>query len=174
MSISQKVNRALRGTVGPKAFALEVTRRLVITARQRRDRKRLNSVGTPPAAQLTSEFAKLNATELLQHFRNRNTPKFFPFAGTDPSLARHAAQVMAHRWPLLGFGEINFGAEIDNLREPISEVRWPLDYHADVLLVRGDDSDVRVLWEVNRLGQLLVLARAYGNSGDESFAEEVF
>ena len=174
MSISQKVNRALRGNVGPRAAALEVARRLVTTARRRRDRKRLGSAGPSSAAQLTNEFAMLNSADLLEHFRNRTTPKFFPFEGTDPSLMAQAVNVMAHRWPILGFGEINFGAEIDWLREPVSGMRWSLDYHADVVLVHGDGSDVRVLWEMNRLAHLLVLARAYAQTSDEPFAEEVF
>src|SRR3712207_7347092 len=106
----------------------------------------------------------------LEHFRTRATPRFFAgfdeaeheggrvgnAAGSDES-AREAREVLAHRWPLLGYGALEFGAEIDWLREPVSGVRWPLDYHCDVRLVRGDGSDVRVLWELNRLGHLLAL-----------------
>jgi hypothetical protein len=82
--------------------------------------------------------------------------------------------VSAHRWPLLGYGPIDFGAEVDWLREPVSGARWPLDFHADIVLARGDGSDVRVLWELNRLGHLLTLARAYAFTNDETFAEEFF
>jgi hypothetical protein len=82
--------------------------------------------------------------------------------------------VSAHRWPLLGYGSIEFGAEVDWLREPASGVRWPLDFHGDVVLARGDGSDVRVLWELNRLGHLVTLARAYAVTNEESFAEEFF
>jgi Heparinase II/III-like protein/Heparinase II/III N-terminus len=90
------------------------------------------------------------------------------------ALVAEAREVCAHRWPLLGFGTFEFGAEVDWLREPVSGARWPLRFHGDVPLVRGDGSDVRVLWELNRLGHLLTLARACAVAGDENFAEEFF
>lgn len=90
------------------------------------------------------------------------------------ALVAEARGVCAHRWPLLGFGTVEFGAEVDWLREPVSGARWPLRFHGDVPLVRGDGSDVRVLWELNRLGHLLTLARAYAVTGGEEFAEEFF
>jgi hypothetical protein len=85
-----------------------------------------------------------------------------------------AREVVAHRWSLLGYGALDFGAEVDWLRDPSSGVRWPLTFHGDAKLVRGDGSDVRVLWELNRLGHLVTAARAYAQTRDESFAEEFF
>ncbi|HST53302.1 MAG TPA: alginate lyase family protein [Pyrinomonadaceae bacterium] len=91
------------------------------------------------------------------------------------ALLREArAIVSAHRWPLLGYGTLDFGEEIDWLRDPASGGRWPLVFHGDVRLARGDGSDVRVLWELNRLGHLLTLARAYAVGREESFAGEFF
>src|SRR5262249_38928298 len=104
-------------------------------------------------------------------------PKFFS-GFTEPHTARwqreifpeQTKQILAnaerireeHCWPLLGFGEKCFGAdEIDWNRDPLSGVDWPLEYHADVNLFRGDGSDARVLWELNRLSPLLTLGRAY-------------
>jgi hypothetical protein len=96
--------------------------------------------------------------------------------GPDASagVIEEAREVSAHRWPLLGYGALEFGREIDWLREPVSGALWPLEYHGDAGLVRGDGSDVRVLWELNRLGHLLALGRAYAHAGDETFAEEFF
>src|SRR5438105_2988930 len=151
-------------------------------------------------ASLAPAFARMSGAELLAHFRGRATPRFFegldtargspgavgrdggPSAETVAALtdervaalAEEARGVVAHRWPLLGYGTLDFGAEVDWLREPVSGARWPLAYHGDVALMRGDGSDVRVLWELNRLGHLLVLARAYALAGDERFAEEFF
>ena len=90
------------------------------------------------------------------------------------ALLEEARGVVAHRWPLLGYGTLDFGREIDWLREPVSGARWPLSYHGDVELARGDGSDVRVLWELNRLGHLLAPARARAVAGEERFAEEFF
>lgn len=94
--------------------------------------------------------------------------------GCSGGILEEARAVIAHEWPLLGYGVLSFGEEIEWLREPVSGARWPLEYHGDVALVRGDGSDVRVLWELNRLGHLVVLGRAYVASRDEEFAEEFF
>ena len=130
-------------------------------------------------AQLATAFANMNLTQLLAHFRDRKTPKFFPEferpAGKRlDKISEDAREVLAHRWPLLGFGKLEFGAEIDWLCDPVSGIRWPLKFHSDVVLVRGDGSDVRVVWELNRLGHLLTLGRAYALTGDEQLAEEFF
>ncbi len=58
--------------------------------------------------------------------------------------------------------------------DPLSNYAWPLDYHRDIKLVRADGSDVRVLWELNRLGHFLTLARAYSLTNDERYAAEFF
>jgi hypothetical protein len=63
---------------------------------------------------------------------------------------------------LLGFGEKCFGAnEIEWNRDPLARINWPREYHGDINLFRGDGSDARVLWELNRLSQLITLGRAY-------------
>ncbi|MDT5159081.1 MAG: hypothetical protein QOH51_3438 [Acidobacteriota bacterium] len=158
--------------------------------------------GAGASARLSHAFAQMSGAELLEHFRVRKTPRLFAGfddvedAGSDDvdagsedvedksgrvcladksaELTEEARGVLAHRWPLLGYGTLEFGASVDWLREPVSGVRWPLTYHGDVQLVRGDGSDVRVLWELNRLGQLLTLGRAYALTGDEELAEEFF
>lgn len=200
MSIKRKIKRALRGEVGPRAASLEAGRRVAAALRRRRERALLGAGdggrAAPPRGrgpQLAPAFARMEGAELLAHFRGRATPRFFEGfdavgRGGAPSAERFAAptdervaalseearRVVAHRWPLLGYGTLDFGAEIDWLREPVSGARWPLSYHGDVGLVRGDGSDVRVLWELNRLGHLLALARARALAGDERFAEEFF
>src|SRR5690349_24106429 len=40
--------------------------------------------------------------------------------------------------------------------------------------MRADGSDVRVLWELNRLGHFLPLAYAYSSTKDERYATEFF
>ena len=59
-------------------------------------------------------------------------------------------------------------------RDPLSNYVWPLDYHRDIKLMRADGSDVRVLWELNRLGHFLTLARAYSSTKDERYSAEFF
>ncbi|HEX8142174.1 MAG TPA: alginate lyase family protein [Pyrinomonadaceae bacterium] len=190
-SLIPKLRRALRGEVNARAVALETLRRGRERLRRRRERASLERRAEQPA-RLSAEYAHLSSTELLAHFRRRTSPKFPPgFAAsnrestarlqrelfpveTEELLARAALIVKEHRWPLLGYGEKGFGEKIDWLRDPLSGADWPLDYHGDVGLARGDGSDARVLWELNRLGHLILLGRAYALTDDEGFAAEFF
>jgi hypothetical protein len=181
----------LRGGVSARALALEAARRSRASLRSRRERAMLSELNERPA-RLRAEYARMPARELLAHFRARTHPKFLPgFAAPSSSLAslqrelfpaetagllENATRIaQEHAWSLLGYEEKSFGEEINWRRDPLSGVEWPLDYHLDVRLTgRGDGSDVRVLWELNRLSHLVALARAYAVTDDERFATEVF
>jgi hypothetical protein len=184
-----KIRRALRGEVDARTLALEAWRRSRAARERRRERVSLVQLAETPA-RLRAEFARLSPGGLLSHFRNRTGPKFLP--GFDAlsetaSLQRHlfpfetaqllerAARIVdEHCWPLLGYGEKVFGEEVEWLRDPLSGMLWPLAYHADVQLARGDGSDARVLWEINRFTHLVTLARAFAVTNDERFSTEVF
>jgi hypothetical protein len=191
MSIKSRIGRALRGDVSARAALLEAGRRGLIAVRRGRERASLRmrsrDGGAYGAARLSHTYARMSGAELLEHFRTRSSPRLFEgfderedegarvgLAGESDELIEEARGVVAHRRPLLGYGVLEFGEEIDWLREPVSGVSWPLEYHCDVALVRGDGSDVRVLWELNRLGHLLTLGRAYAATRDETPAEEFF
>lgn len=62
-------------------------------------------------------------------------------------------------------------------RDPRSGYLWPLDYHRDISLMRSDGSDIRIVWELNRLAHLIPLGRAYAVTKDErltiSFLEQL-
>lgn len=185
VSIADRLRRALRGGVTPRAAALEAVRRGRATLAARRERARLaETKGRLAPARLRPEFARLKPSELLAHFRERSAPRLPPgfeeaARGESPAdllaaSVREAEEVLSGRWSLLGFGPLELGAEVDWLRDPSSGARWPADYHADVRLVRGDGSDVRVLWELNRLAHLQTLARAYALTREERFAEAFF
>jgi hypothetical protein len=140
---------------------------------------------------LAREFANTPTAKLLEHFRSRPAPRFFPgfevcrdslselrskeVAVEDAALLNEARAIVSdHRWPLLGYGELGFGKEIQWLRHPVSGSRWPSDCYADGALTNTAGADVRVLWELNRLGHLITLARAYAVTGDSDFSEEFF
>ncbi len=55
-------------------------------------------------------------------------------------------------------------------RDPRSGYLWPLDYHRDIKVMRSDGSDIRVVWELNRLAHFITLGRAYMLTKDERFA----
>ena len=65
---------------------------------------------------------------------------------------------------------ITFNHPIEWNRDPRSGYLWPLDYHRDLKLMRSDGSDIRVVWELNRLGHFITLGRAYERTKDERFA----
>ncbi len=190
MVIMSKMKRALRGDVGTRTIALEAWRRACVLLQHWHERAILDQLDGRPAG-LRREFARMPAPELLEHFRSRPDPKFLPgfnapahatadlqhqlFPAQTEQLIRRAAEITEkHRWPLLGYREICFGEEINYRRDPMSGAEWTLDYHAAMKLVRGDGSDVRVLWELNRLAHLITLGRAYSMSSDERLASEFF
>ncbi len=188
-SLIPKLRRALRGDVKPHVLALEAWRRSRVSLERRRERAMLFELDKAPA-RLRPEFARLSATELLEHFRQRLSPKFFPgftsppeiiaelqrtrFPAETAQLIESAARIsQAHRWPVLGFGEKDFGSEINWRRDLLSGQEWPLDYHVEVELAR-EGADARVLWELNRLAHFVWLGRAYVVTSDEHLAEEFF
>jgi hypothetical protein len=178
-----------QGRVGFGQATLEAFRRGRAAVQSRRERAMIDELAAQPA-RLRPEFLSLSSADLLKHFRSRVRPSFFPgFQLSESTASRQgdffpveteelieSAQtiVMAHRWPLLGFGEKEFGSAINWHRDPLSGREWPLSYHADISLWHNDGSDVRVLWELNRLGHLITLGRAYALTKEEEFAGEFF
>ena len=101
--------------------------------------------------------------ELLLHFRGDREAKFLKdfYEGATTDLHTESTEVAQTR-------------EIEWRRDPLSNYVWPLDYHRDIKLLRNDGSDVRMLWELNRLGHFLTLAGAYSSTNDERYAAEFF
>jgi hypothetical protein len=181
------VSRVLRGRISFAAATREAFRRGRVAVRRRHERAMLDELASQSAL-LRTEFQHLSSADLLKHFREREAPAFFlGFEASDSTAGRQrnlfpeetewlikSAWRIAkeHRWPLLGFGEKEFGRQINWHRDPLSGRIWPLEYHADIPLWHNDGSDIRVLWELNRLGHFITLGRAYALSKDEQFAAE--
>ncbi len=192
MTIARRIKHAFRGQVSPRAALFEMSRRGCVALRSHYERRAQSferaGVGR---VRLSREFANMPPPKLLEHFRSRSTPRFFSgfedprerlselqrreFPEETSALLDKARGIVTdHRWRLLGHGELSFGQEIEWLRDPVSGARWPPDCHADVALTNGAGADVRILWELNRMGHLITLGRAYAVTGDEGFAEEFF
>ncbi len=190
MNVVRKIKRALRGDVSPRVVTLEVARRARVAFGARRERASLTKAAAigdiaNTHARLSPAFVQLDADALLTHFRTSREPRFlrgfseaasanfdarqiFDELETDELIAQADAIVEDGRWPLLGFGAFDFGRAPDWLRDPVSGLSWPLAYHRDVAIVRDDDSDIRVLWELNRLAHLVTLGRAHAATRDGS------
>ncbi|HET6978258.1 MAG TPA: alginate lyase family protein [Pyrinomonadaceae bacterium] len=156
MAVLKKIRRAVRGEVKLTTVAREVLRRTKASVNERKERA--GAFDNEPLA-LQPHFAHMSDAELLAHFqgsRDVNFPERFPSA-PDESIAA-----------------ASLGNPIQWTRDPLSNYVWPLDYHRDIKLMRSDGSDVRVLWELNRVGHFLPLASAYSTTNDERYAAEFF
>ena len=173
MAVLKKIKRAVRGELKFTTIALEAIRRSRASLHERKERAEIHDA---EPLTLTGSFARMSPEELLVHFRGDREARFLDGLPA-PEVAEIAAAdgiVNSHSWPLLGFGEKCFGAQIQWTRDPLSDYVWPLDYHRDIKLMRSDGSDVRVLWELNRLGHFITLARAYSKTNDERYSSEFF
>ena len=191
LSFISKVRRLFRGEVRARTAVQEAMRRIRALSARRSERARREELDRQPV-KLSEQFAQLSASELLAHFRSRQSPGFFPGFERDERSLVESQEVMfseetirlieqatrivhEHCWPLLGFGEKCFGAEeVDWNLDPLTGFDWPLAYHADINLLRNDGSDVRAVWELNRLAHLITLGRAYAITSDEKFSAEFF
>ena len=133
-----KFKRALRGEVKLTTAAREFLRRTYAAALNRRERAALDKYRR---LELKRPFSEMNSAELLTHFRNKTSIRLCFALNPGPSASRN---VDVSEWR----------------RDPVSGYAWPLEYHRDLKLVRSDGSDIRVLWELNRLGHLLQLETA--------------
>jgi len=188
MKIGRSIGRMLRGDVTAQTVAREAVRRTHSGIRHWRERGMLERWDVQ-GARLRHPFSRMEAAALLEHFQSRTQPRFLPGFAEPPGVLANlqyrlfpdettelfaTAELIAdvHCWPLLGLGDKCFGSPPDWHRDPLSGLIWPLDYHADINLLRGDGSDVRTLWELNRLSQLITLARSYTVKNDERLSEE--
>lgn len=185
MAVLRKIKRAIRGEVKLTTAAREALRRTVASVKERKERA--GTFDNQPLA-LKSAFARRSDGELLTHFQGPRGSSPTVRKGSildirallnsrataDDPISPANRIVKDHCWPLLGFGDRGFGNEIQWTRDPLSDYAWPLEYHRDLQLMRSDGSDVRVLWELNRLGHFLTLASAYSLTKDERYASEFF
>jgi hypothetical protein len=170
MAVLQKIRRAVRGEVKLTTVAREAFRRTVASVNERKERA---GVFDKEPLALKPDFARMSDDELLAHFQGPRQVKFLDHLQLPTNQIASANRIVDdHCWPLLGFGDRCFGNPIEWTRDPLSNYVWPLDYHRDIKLVRADGSDVRVLWELNRLGHLLELANVYSTTKDERYAAE--
>src|ERR1043166_7986290 len=155
MSLLSKIKRAARGDVKLTTVAREAWRRSRASLQERKERASLDE--NKPLA-FRRPWDRMSAEQLLAHFKGPRPAKLFdwPIAFETPDIGP------------------TFGRVTEWRRDPLSNYLWPLDYHRDIKSMRADGSDVRVLWELNRLGHFLSLALAYSSTKDERYAAEFF
>lgn len=118
------------------------------------------------------------------------TPRFFFAAGQADSVCallkqrlpgqaaeiiRQAQRIREHRFDLLGYEGVQYGAEVDWHLDPIHNKRAPQKPWYQVPYLDFDVvGDSKIIWELNRHQHLVTLAKAYRLSGDPEFSAELF
>jgi Heparinase II/III-like protein/Heparinase II/III N-terminus len=97
------------------------------------------------------------------------------FPAESNQIIQRARRICLHRFDLLGYRDLDYGADIDwhcdrvhgkrSALKPWFKIRY-LDF--------AEAGDSKVTWELNRHQHLVTLAKAFRLTGDESLATELF
>jgi len=128
-----------------------------------------------------------STSDLLIHFRERTTPKFFAsftdpqttinelrhrWPGAEKEIIERADRLVAGRFDLLGFRNLSFGNPIDWHLEPVAGKRAPLVHWSRLNYLDADlFGDKKITWELNRHQYFITLGQAYWLTGDERYAQ---
>ena len=82
------------------------------------------------------------------------------------------AEAILHHQIIIFDRALAFGQQIDWHTDIETGVRWPLLHHSRMPIAQGKSSDVRAVWELNRLHHFVTLGRAYCLTQDERFSTE--
>lgn len=86
-------------------------------------------------------------------------------------IVRRADHILEGRFPLLGFGGLEFGDPVDWHLDPVHGRRAPRIHFSRIDPLDADSvGDHKIIWELNRHTFLLPLSRAYLLTGDERYA----
>lgn len=89
-------------------------------------------------------------------------------------LLKRAEQICRHRFDLLGYEDVDYGADIDWHLDGVHGKRAPNDLWFRIrYLDFAAVGDAKVIWELNRQQHLVTLAEAYRFTGDLRFATEL-
>ncbi len=85
-----------------------------------------------------------------------------------------AERICRHHFDLLGYEDLDYGAEIDWHLDAVHGRRAPLKPWFKVKYLDFDEvGDSKVIWELNRHQHLVTLAKAYRITGEEKFVREI-
>ena len=130
----------------------------------------------------------ISAENLRENFYQNSLSSFFPsFAEKEKTLElfrRHFGEKSARffieqadaittgKFDLLGFINLDFGADVDWHFEPVSKKRSPLKHWKQFdELETQETGDKKIIWELNRHQYFFTLGIAFWLTGDERYAE---
>ncbi len=85
-----------------------------------------------------------------------------------------ANEILQHRFRLLGYRDLDFGAEIDWHLDAVHGKRASLKaWYKVPFLDFQQVGDHKIIWELNRHQHLVTLAKAWAFAGDDKYAREI-
>jgi hypothetical protein len=136
--------------------------------------------------QLGRSLSNGNLSASIRQWRARPAPRLLPglddlqeTAGTINLLfpqsageARREGDSILERQIVLFGRTFKLDPIIDWHQDPFSGIRWPPVHYTRIPIQLGNSSDIRCVWELNRLQHFTTLGRAYALTGDERYAED--
>jgi uncharacterized heparinase superfamily protein len=90
------------------------------------------------------------------------------------SLIREADEICLHRFRLLGYENLDYGADIDWHLDPVHGKRAPLKPWFKIQFLNFDEvGDHKIIWELNRHQHLVTLAKAWRLTGHAPYVSEL-
>ena len=127
-----------------------------------------NALSNAPTTH-TSRFF-FTAEEIPQRIQliRENVPDF------ETSVIVQAEQILKHQFPLLGYGPLDYGDDIDWQLDVVSGKRAPLKPWSKISYLNFDEvGDCKVTWELSRHQFLVTLAKAWLLTGDERYIKKL-
>ena len=85
-----------------------------------------------------------------------------------------ADEILQHRFRLLGYQDLDYGAEIDWHLDAIHGKRAPLKPWYKIHFLDFEEvGDHKITWELNRHQHLVTLAKAWAFTGDDKYVQEL-
>ncbi|MGH9511287.1 MAG: alginate lyase family protein [Terriglobales bacterium] len=95
-------------------------------------------------------------------------------SGEVEGIVREADEICRHRFRLLGYENLDYGAEIDWHLDAVHGKRAPMKPWFKINFLDFDEAgDHKIIWELNRHQHLVTLAKAWRLTHDERYATEV-
>jgi len=89
-------------------------------------------------------------------------------------MVARAEQICAHRFDLLGYRDLDYGAEIDWHLDAVHGKRAPQKPWFKVRYLDFEEmGDAKIAWELNRHQHLVILAKTYRLTGENKYAHEI-
>jgi hypothetical protein len=94
--------------------------------------------------------------------------------GQVESIVKQAEKICRHRFDLLGYEDLDYGAEIDWHLDRVHGKRAPRDLWFKIRYLNfASVGDAKITWELNRHQHFVTLAKAYRLTDDKRFACEL-